>query len=289
MKALAISGGSTKIGFLAGSAIELCKRNNYQIITGISAGSIISLLLAIDEFDLLKKSILPIDTPDFFKKEPLNDKNNIKLSAIWRIITGECSLAEFTLTDLIKGIYTTQHHIKLKNCGKIVKIGAVNLNLKKIEYCDITKVDYELAIKWVVASSSIPVTTEPVKIGDYLYTDGGVFEHVGGLEAINSGATELDVVFSRPEVKELSHEDIYWEPKNVIDVLFKTLSVMSDNNSWNDEKIIKKTCKLNNISLAMYFTPFKLTTGIYKMDPDLTRSWFELGVEQVKNKYNQCR
>jgi predicted patatin/cPLA2 family phospholipase len=285
MKALSISGGSTKIGFLAGSAIELCKRNNYQIITGISAGSVISLLLAIDEFELLEGSILPIDTPDFFKNEPLNDKNNIKISAIWRILVGKTSLAEFTLSDLIRRIYTKEHHLKLQNSGKIVKVGAANLNLNQIEYCDISKVDYELAIKWVVASSSIPVTADLVKIGDYLYTDGGVLQHVGGLEAINSGATKLDVVFSRPEEMELSHDDINWSPKNILDVLFKTISIMSDNNSFNDKDIIEKTCLIKNIPLSIYYTPFKLTSGMYKMDSDLTKSWFELGREQVLNKY----
>lgn len=286
MKALAISGGSTKIGFLAGAAIELCKRNDYQIVTGISAGSIISLLLAIGEFDLLKESILPIDTPNFFKHEPLNDKNNITLSAIWRVITGKPSLAEFTLESLIKNIYQSTHHIRLQESGKIVKVGASNLNLKRIEYCDITKVDYELALKWVVASCSIPVTTEPVKIGNFFYVDGGVLEHIGGLEAIDSGATSLDLVFSRPENEESSHDDIDWEPKNVIDVLFRTLSVMSDNNSHNDEKLIMKTCLIKNIPLSIYFTPFKLTDGMYKMDLDLTKSWFELGRESVTNKYS---
>jgi predicted acylesterase/phospholipase RssA len=283
MKGLAISGGSTKIGFLAGSTIELCKKNNYDIITGISAGSIISLLLAIGEYELLKESVLPIDTPDFFKTEPMTDENKIKLSAIWRIIISKTSLAEFTLDDLIRKIYTSEHHQRLQRSGKMVKVGAANMNLKRIEYCDITKVDYELAIKWVVASSSIPVATDLVKIGNYLYTDGGVFQHVGGLEAIESGARELDVVFSRPEKQELTHADINWDPKNVVEVLFKTLSLMSDNNSWNDEDLIIKESLIRNVSLNIYYTPFKLTTGMYKMDPDLTKSWFELGREQVLN------
>lgn len=286
MKALAISGGSTKIGFLAGAAIELCKRNNYQIITGISAGSIISLLLAIGEFDLLKESILPMDSNKFFKKEPMTDDNKIKLSSIWRILTGEKSLSEFKLDDLLRSIYTKEHHEKLKNSGKIVKVGAANLNLKRVEYCDITKLDYDYALKWVIASSSIPIMTDLIEIGNFVYTDGGVFEHIGGMEAIRSGATILDLVFSRPEDIELTTKETSWRPKSMFDTSFKVISVMSDNNSFNDENMIKRECFIKDIELSTYYPPFKLTTGMYKMDPDLTKSWFELGREQILNKYS---
>lgn len=284
MRALAISGGSTKIGFLTGASIELCKKNNYDIITGISAGSIISLLLAIGEYDLLRDSILPIDSDKFFEKEPMTDDNKIKLSAIWRIIIGKKSLADYKLKDLIRSIYTSEHHDKLQTSGKVVKVGAANLNLKKIEYCDISKKDYETTLTWVLASSSIPIMTDLVEINNYVYTDGGVFEHIGGMEAIEEGATILDLVFSRPKDIELSSDDKNWRPKSIFDTLFKVISVMSDNNSFNDESVIKKECFIKNIPLQIYYPPFKLTTGMYKMDTDLTKSWFELGREQVLYK-----
>lgn len=287
MKGLAISGGSTKIGFLGGAAIELMKQHDYEILTGISAGSIICLLLGIKDYDVLENAIMQTTEDDFFDVKPTRSNGKISIKAVFRIISGKQSLGKYSLDKLLKNYYTPEQHEKLKNSGKIVKIGAVNLNLVKIEYCDITKVDYETAIKWVVASSSIPITTETVKIGEYYYIDGGALEHVGGINAIEEGATSLDVVFSRPERLELTESDIEWTPKSVLGVVLRTLTVMSRNTTLDNESEIKLTCFQNNIPLNMYFTPFMLTSSLYKMDKDLSRSWFELGKQMILNPDTQ--
>jgi predicted acylesterase/phospholipase RssA len=282
MKALAISGGSTKIAFLAGAAVELHKNNDYKILTGISAGSIICLLLAINELEILKDAIFSTNSEDFFRFVPVTDNDKVKIRSVIRVLMGKESLAEYRLKDLLKDYYKPEHHEKMQNCGKIVKIGATNLNLKQIEYCDITKVDYETALDWVVASSSIPLTTQLVKIGQYYYTDGGVKEHVGGIEALNSGATELDVLFSRSEINELTEDDIAWKPKNIVDVLFRVLNTMSRDISDEDEKVIYKECRITSTPLRMWFAPFTLTRSLYKMDPDLSKSWFSLGSDTIE-------
>jgi predicted acylesterase/phospholipase RssA len=283
MKGLAISGGSTKIGFLAGAAIELMKNNDYEILVGISAGSIICLLLGVKDYDTLEYSILDTTEDDFFEVKPTKKNGKISFKALMRVISGKQSLGKYSLDKLLKKYYTPEKHDLLRQSGKIVKIGAVNLNLVKIEYCDITKVDYETAIQWVVASSSIPITTETVKIGEYYYIDGGALEHVGGMNAIEEGVTSLDVVFSRPERLELTESDVEWKPYNVLGVILRTLSVMSRNITLENESEIKLTCYQKNIPLNMYFTPFMLTSSLYKMDKDLSKSWFELGKQMILN------
>jgi predicted acylesterase/phospholipase RssA len=285
-KALAISGGSTKIGFLSGAAIELMKTHNYDIITGISAGSIISLLLAIEEFEVLQEAVYNCTQDDFFDVKPLNDKGAITTSSIFRVLTGKHSLGKFTLTKLLKRYYSPEMHERLQNTGKIVKVGAVNMNLIQIEYCDITRVEYETALKWVVASSSIPLATEAIKIGDYYYYDGGVLEHVGGMEALESGAEYLDVIYSRSEKLEPVAKDIAWKPKNIFSVVMRTLDVMATNISLENESEIDLYCKYKKVPLTNYFAPFTLTEDLYKMDTDLSKAWFELGRKEVLKNCN---
>lgn len=283
MKALAISGGSTKISFLAGTAIELMKLNDYDIITGISAGSIISILLAIKHYDILETSILTATEDDFFKVKPVNSHGKLTIKAVIRAITGKHSLGKYSLDKLLKKFYTPAMHDQMMLCGKIVKVGAVNLNLVRIEYCDITKVDFETAIKWVVASASIPIMTEPVKIGEHYYCDGGVMEHVGGVEAIDSGATSLDVIFSRPETPTLTESDIEWKPKNLFSVATRVLDVMPRNITVENESEIKLECMTQNLPLNIFYTPFTLTGSLYKIDTDLSRSWYQLGKDLITN------
>lgn len=281
MKALSISGGSTKISFLAGSAIELMKENDYDIITGISAGAIICLLLGIKNYPTLKLSVTDSTDDDLFDLKPTKDNGNISIRALLRVISGKESLGKYAMNKLLRKYYTIEDHIKNQESGKIIKVGAVNLNLVRIEYCDITKVDYDTALNWVVASSSIPIATECVKIGDYYYVDGGVLEHVGGMQAIEDGATTLDVIFSRPDKMELLDKDIDWKPKNILAVMMRTLSVMSSNVTFENESEIKLTCTEKNIPLNIYYTPYVLTTTLYKMEKDLSRSWFELGRQVI--------
>jgi predicted acylesterase/phospholipase RssA len=280
-KALAISGGSTKIGFLAGASIELMKVHDYDIITGISAGSIISLMLSIGEFDILQNAVLECTQDDFFKVSPTNDKGTIKFRSIFRVLAGKHSLGEFTLIDLLKKYYTIEMHEKLQNSGKVVKIGAVNMNLIRIEYCDIAKADYETALQWVVASSSIPLATDAVKIGDYYYYDGGVLEHVGGMEALESGANHLDVIYSRSQNLEIRAKDLAWKPNNIFSVVMRTLDVMATRISFENESEIDLYCKYKKIPLTNYFAPFTLTDNLYKMDKDLSKAWFDLGKKEV--------
>lgn len=279
MNGLAISGASTKLTFSSGISVKLAQSKNYDIITGISAGSIISLLLAIGEYDLLKEAVTNSTESDFFKTAPLNNNGNITLGAILRVVSGKESLGDFTLGDLLRRYYTSDMHDKMMKCGKIVKVGATNMNLNRIEYQDITKVDYDTALLWVVASSSIPVATQMIKIGNYYYADGGVIQNVGGMEAISSGATSLDVVFSRPEKTEPSVNDYNWKPTNIISVVTRVLDSIADTNSFNDEEEITLECQNKNIPLKMYYPPYELTYSLYKIDTDLSKSWYQLGLD----------
>ncbi len=276
MKALSLSGGSTKISFLAGAGSIMNQHNDYDIYTGISAGSIVNLLLPINKYNVLKEAIINSTTDDFFSVKPMNKKGKISIIGLFRILLGKPSIGKYNLHSLLKIYYTPDDHIQLQNSGKIVIVGAVNYNLEQLDYCDVSKVDYETALKWVVASSSIPIATEPIKIGDFYYCDGGIMEHVSGLHALNLGATEIDVIFSRPD--EIEKQDILWTPKNILKINQKLLNMMPDKISLNDETIIKEYCLEQNIPLRIIYPLSNLTDELYLMTPELSTDWWNQGV-----------
>lgn len=92
MKHLGISGGGTKIGGLYGAASVLMREKNYlpDVISGISAGAILSVPLAMGLFDELEKLLLHFSLKDFFSLPPIKDNGKIRTAnAIVRILNGD--------------------------------------------------------------------------------------------------------------------------------------------------------------------------------------------------------
>lgn len=284
MRAIAISGSSTKIGFNAGVCVELCKNFNYDIFTGISGGAIICLLLPLGEFDILQKSIFETDIHDFFSIPPLTNNDKITFKGLIRILTGKNSIGKYNIKTLLKKYYTPELHIKMMNSGKIVIVGATNYNTKKIEYCDITKVDYDTCLDWVVASTSIPLACEPILINRNYYFDGGVVEHVSGLKAIDLGGLSLDVVFSRPKNRDLEIDN--WKPNNILKIGDRTFDILSRDVTYQDEDKILLRCEAEKIPVNIIYAPYVLTNSMYEMTKELSIKWWNLGVNEVKTKFN---
>ena len=105
MKILNLSGASTNIGFLFGVSESLITRKNQQfdVISGISSGAILSLPLALGKFNEVRELVLNYDLDTFFRVKPVNKKGRLTLRGIWRAIKGESSLGDQSkLLEVIK-------------------------------------------------------------------------------------------------------------------------------------------------------------------------------------------
>jgi len=89
MKHLGISGGGTKIGGLFGAAEVLMQEKGFQpdYISGISAGAILSVPLAMRKFDVVRKLVLNISLKDFFSQKPVTKKGNFNIPRVVQNIT----------------------------------------------------------------------------------------------------------------------------------------------------------------------------------------------------------
>ena len=90
MKHLGISGGGTKIGGLFGVVETLYTKGfTPDIISGISAGAILTVPVALGKFDQIRDLILNITLDDFFSKKPIKEKGSLTPGALWNALRGK--------------------------------------------------------------------------------------------------------------------------------------------------------------------------------------------------------
>ncbi len=153
---IALSGGGARGIAHLGVLQALFEKNIYpDIIAGISAGAIVGVFIA-DGYS-------PGEIFEFIKDKKIFNFTKIQ-------IPKQGLLSLHGLVDILNSKIRARN---LEDLKIPLVIGASNLNTGKIEYFE--KGPVNLLIQ---ASSSIPILFSPVKIGEYLYADGGIFENL---------------------------------------------------------------------------------------------------------------
>lgn len=173
--ALVLSGGGVR-GFAHMGVIQALNENGIypDVISGTSAGAIAATLYA--------DGYTPEEVRGFFKEKEL-------LKYI-EIIIPKKGLVKMTgIIKLLKKYLRAKTFEELKIP---IYIAACNINTGKTEYFS----EGEL-LKPLIASASIPVLFEPVKIGPHLYVDGGVMDNFP-IKPIEGNADQIIGVFVCP-------------------------------------------------------------------------------------------
>ncbi len=153
--ALVLSGGGVR-GFAHMGVIKALNEKGIfpDVISGTSAGAIAATLYA--------DGYTPDEVMGFFKEKEL--KKYIE------IIIPKTGLVKMTgMINLLKKYLRAKTFEDLK---LPVFIAACNMNTGKPEYFSKGEL-----LKPLIASASIPVLFEPVKIGNHIYVDGGVMDN----------------------------------------------------------------------------------------------------------------
>lgn len=274
MKLYNLSGGATKIGGLYAKSQRIIQEFGYKpdIISGVSSGALLTLPIALNKWKELDVLINDFDLDTIFDNKPFNEKGKITLKAIWRTITGKPSFGtqnnlRKTLSSVITETDFQDYIVKAGNKEvPVVYIGVTNFNTGKFELINVTKVTYTQYLDYVIASTSIPLAVEAVKIGENYYYDGGVLHHTCTNALINNLGNKIThciTVFSRPEGYDLSYKNF-----NQVDIgqVFKaTQDLQIANISISDQRIEKLLCKQYGIVNKQVFCP-KVLTSMYDVD-----------------------
>lgn len=283
-KALVLSGGGAK-GAWSGGVIEyLVKELNrdWDFTIGASTGSLLAPLSSIGEIEKMKEGYTTVNNDNIFDKKPFHDSGKIRLvNALLRVFGKKTSLGVANkLKKKIRSIFTLEDYNKIKAAGKEVVVVVSNMTKFRIEYKSTNDYDYEDFCDWMLTSSSVPILFEIVKKDGYQYLDGGVFESIPIQQAIDMGATEIDVVILSSEVK-VDYPDM----KNIFDVALRTIDLMNKEINKDDILIGKLYGEEHEVTLNMYRVPFSLTSNSILFNEEEMIKWWDMGYEFAKSKH----
>lgn len=286
MKALVVSGGGSKGAFGGGVSQYLIEEQNkdYDIYIGSSTGSLLVPLLSIKKLDKLKEAYTNVTQKDIFKINPFKIKKNKNgstkvaidyINIIYNVFFrkkrsfGDAS----NLKTLIEKFLTERDYNITKENKKEVLICTTNMTLAKTEFKSNIDYGWKDYVEWMVSSATVPPFMEPITKGGYDYSDGGILENAPIQEAINRGATEVDVIILKKENHELNKERI----RNPFHYIIRTVDIMMSEISRDDLRLRNLKIKDESVTLNIYHTPRTLTNNSLIFDKKTMSGWWDEG------------
>lgn len=293
--ALVISGGGSKGSFGGGVAQYLIEEEGreYDLLIGTSTGSLLVPFLAVNKLGKLKEAYTTVTQEDIFKVNPfkiLKDENGSTkiginyLNVLYNVtLRGKNAFGDASnLRNLIDTFMTERDFEIIKNSGKEVLACTTNLTLAQTEYKSTNDYGWKDYGDWMLASSTVPPFMEYVTKGGYDYADGGILENIPIQEAIDRGATEIDVIILRKEQASLAPERI----RNPFHYLLRSIDLMMTEIGRDDIRLANLKAKLKgDVKINFYYTPRKLTNNSLIFNKDTMTEWWDEGYESAKLKY----
>ncbi|MBL4745991.1 MAG: patatin-like phospholipase family protein [Flavobacteriaceae bacterium] len=290
-KALVISGGGSKGAFAGGVAKFLIedKKNDYEIIIGTSTGSLMVTHLALKKLDELREIYSNIKQRSIFSNNPFYVRKvdgaqvvGVRhLNTLWNFMNGRKTFGESkNLRKFIKRKITKDYFEEVKQSKTDVVVTVSNLTANRVEYKAVKDCTYDDFCDWIWGSCNYVPFMSLLKKNGFEYADGGFGALVPITEAINRGATEIDVIILETETEHLSR----LPSTSPFSLLSTVVEFMLDQVEQQNVTIGKLEAKKNNVQLNLYYTPTVLTTNSLVFNKKQMAKWWEQGYVYAKNK-----
>lgn len=291
MRALVISGGGSKGAFAGGVAQYLLqdRLHKYDLLLGTSTGSLLIPHLALGNVSKIYDIYTNVDMSKIFDINPfvVKKKGDIDVvsishfNVIWQFLKGRRTFGESQqLRKYIKKNFTLSEFNQLKAAKTDIVVTVTNLSKNEVEYKSINDFEYREFCDWIwISCNYIPFMSLVTK-DRCDYGDGGFSSLVPIREAINRGATEIDVVILETETQ-LTPRIIGRNPFSLMVDLFQTLLTQVEK---HDITIGKLAANSKNVKLNLYYTPTQLTNNALIFNKERMKQWWHEGYEYAKNK-----
>lgn len=291
MRALVISGGGSKGAFGGGVAQYLLQEKMYQydILIGSSTGSLLIPHLALGKVSKIYDAYTKVDMSKIFNINPFVVKHKDDLDVVsinhfnvlLQFLKGRRTFGEsHKLHDYIKDTFTKEEFIQLKKSFCNIIVTVTNLSKNEVEYKSIKDFEYDEFIDWIWISCNYIPFMSLVTRNNSEYGDGGFSSLVPIREAINRGATEVDVVILETEML-MTPKSVGKNPFSLMIDLFQTLLNQVEK---HDITIGKLAAKNKNVKLNLYYTPTNLTNNALIFNKEKMKVWWQQGYDYAKNK-----
>lgn len=292
MRALVISGGGSKGAFGGGVAQYLIeeKKHNYQLFVGTSTGSLLIPHLALNKIENIKQVYTNVNQKSIFSLLPFSVKKDKwgnqeiaihHFNVLLSFFQGKKTFGESkNLRKLIEKTFTENDFNFLKESEKDVVVTVSNLSLNQVEYKSIKQFSYQDFCDWIWISCNYTPFMSLVRKQGCEYADGGFGSIVPIEEAINRGATEVDVIILETEVAFYNK----MPSRNVFSLITNMHGYMMDRIEKQNIRIGKFAAKNQNTILNFYYTPTVLTTNSLIFDKTQMEQWWQRGFAYAKSK-----
>ncbi|MEL1240308.1 patatin-like phospholipase family protein [Flavobacterium flavipallidum] len=291
MRALVISGGGSKGAFAGGVAQFLLenKKVKYDLFIGTSTGSLLIPHLALGNIEKIHRIYTNVNMKKIFNINPfiVRKKNGIDVVSInhfnvlLQFFKGKRTFGESKkLRSYIKKNLPIEEFNRLKAQATNIVVTVTNLTNNQAEYKSIKDCTYDEFCDWIWISSNYIPFMSIVNVKGYDYADGGFSSLVPIQEAIQRGATEIDVIILETE-KSTPRVAI---GKNPFSLLIDLFQIELDQIEKHDILIGTLSASHNNVKLNMYYTPIDLTNNALIFNKVKMTQWWEEGFQYAKRK-----
>lgn len=295
MRALVISGGGSKGAFAGGIAEYLISecQNEYDLFLGTSTGSLLVPLLSIGEISKLKEIYTSVNQNSIFSRNPFIIKKKdedfqIKINhfnILLGFLKGSKTFGESkSLRKLILNTLTPDFFEKMKQQSVEVVVTVSNISMGHVEYKSLKDFSREDFCDWIWASANVIPFMSLMSKNDYDYGDGGLGNIVPISEAINRGASEVDVIVLKTE-KQFQKKPV----KNAFELTTRVFDFLLDQIIRNDLTLGKLRSKFEHVNLNFYHPPEMLTKNSLIFDADLMKKWWVMGYDYAQKTNPYCR
>lgn len=293
MRALVISGGGSKGAFAGGVAQYLIENNKkeYDLFLGTSTGSLLIPHLALGNLKKIEELYTSVDMNKIFNVNPflIKSKDGVDIvainhfSVIRQLIKGKRTFGESkNLLKLIKSNFPIEEFNDLKFSNKDVVVTVTNISKTETEYKSIKDCSYDEFCEWVwISGNYIPFMSLVTK-NNFEYADGGFLNLVPIQEAINRGATEIDVVILETEANIVNKTT----GKNPFSLLIDLMQLTLEQVEKQNIIIGKLMARNKDIKLNLYYTPTKLTNNSLIFNKEKMKDWWGAGYKYAQEKSN---
>jgi NTE family protein len=227
MRALVLSGGGSKGSHSVGAIKYLVNDLGlqYDYLCGISVGALNACYMSLfpkgqekEAYEGLESLWLGLTTSKIRKNWfPFGPVNALWLDSL------------YNSDPLIDMVHADVDVKKIRANGRKIAVGATSVT--KAQYRTFTQ-DDDCFVDAVLASSSFPMGLCPIVIDGEKYSDGGLKHIIPIQEAIDFGATDIDVIACGPPSTTSSFDDV-----DTITYGLRCLSIMCDQLMASDLKI----------------------------------------------------
>lgn len=293
-RGLVVSGGGAK-GAYATGVIDYLYNDlglRYNLIVGVSTGSLVMPLTALGLIDGLKEAYTSVNNKDLWDYNPF--KKNGKISALkvlWREIQGKSWGDMGGLRRIIRSWFSEDDYNKILESDIEMVACATNVTNGSKAYFSNKDLSYDYFVEAMMASSAYPVFTDTVRINGYKFSDGGIREHVPLQYAIERGCDHIDVIVNRAKNFKREKSKI----QSGTSQLTRLLELQNYEISEND--INQHLVSNQDVKINIIYTPHDLTGNSINFNKEEMRVWQELGyntalkifgADSLENKRFSC-